>query len=340
MVPVSLHLQPRAIQVGDELERAMNAHGEDLAPAALGDRRGRYPSLDNVAVPRDARSHGGRGGGAHRHGGAVRRLGPRVQRRYPYDELGFRGNRHRYDDPRNSFLNEVLNRRTGIPISLAVVYLEVARRAGLRIAGVNFPATSCCARRCSIAPKSARRRHPDRRSVPRWCVALGTDCRELLRQHVGDAAAFVLDSYHSEYIAEPGAVQPARNWMRWQNPELDRIIEEIRGGDFNDLERNVELGRDFVRLHLAGHAQHPGDVLQRVLGDVGAVLDGLPDLGESIHRSREQLGQLEVDLHPDLAGRKRAGRIRTGRIGTGRTDVQSMHAGARPLVPGARRRLD
>ena len=62
--------------------------------------------------------------------------------------------------------------------------------------------------------------------------------------------SFFLDSYHSEYIADPGAVQPARNWMRWQNPELDRIIEEIRGSDFNDLERNVELGRDFVRLHL------------------------------------------------------------------------------------------
>ena len=56
-----------------------------------------------------------------------------------YDELGFTGNRERYDDPRNSFLNEVLTRRTGIPISLAVVYLEVARRAGLRVAGINFP---------------------------------------------------------------------------------------------------------------------------------------------------------------------------------------------------------
>ena len=58
---------------------------------------------------------------------------------YLYDEQGFAGNRDRYDDPRNSFLNEVLDRRTGIPISLAVVYLEVARRAGLRVDGVNFP---------------------------------------------------------------------------------------------------------------------------------------------------------------------------------------------------------
>ena len=44
---------------------------------------------------------------------------------YLFEELGFTGNREHYDDPRNSFLNEVLDRRTGIPISLAVVYLEV-----------------------------------------------------------------------------------------------------------------------------------------------------------------------------------------------------------------------
>jgi peptide/nickel transport system substrate-binding protein len=62
--------------------------------------------------------------------------------------------------------------------------------------------------------------------------------------------SFFLDSYHSSYIAEPGALQPARNWMRWENPELDRIIEEIRTVPFDDLERNVELGREFVRLHL------------------------------------------------------------------------------------------
>lgn len=64
--------------------------------------------------------------------------------------------------------------------------------------------------------------------------------------------SFFLDSYHSAYIveADSGELQPARNWMRWQHPELDRIIEEIRTVPFEDLERNVELGREFVRLHL------------------------------------------------------------------------------------------
>lgn len=56
-----------------------------------------------------------------------------------YGELGFHGNRERYSDVRNSCLNQVLARRTGIPITLAVVYMEAAQRAGLRVEGVNFP---------------------------------------------------------------------------------------------------------------------------------------------------------------------------------------------------------
>jgi regulator of sirC expression with transglutaminase-like and TPR domain len=55
-------------------------------------------------------------------------------------EEGFHGNRDAYDDPRNSYLNEVLDRKTGIPISLCVLYEAVAHRLGLDIAGVNLPA--------------------------------------------------------------------------------------------------------------------------------------------------------------------------------------------------------
>jgi regulator of sirC expression with transglutaminase-like and TPR domain len=56
-----------------------------------------------------------------------------------YQEHGFRGNAGDYYDPRNSFLNEVLDRKTGIPITLAIVITEVARRAGLVADGVSFP---------------------------------------------------------------------------------------------------------------------------------------------------------------------------------------------------------
>ncbi|ADI13298.1 ABC transporter substrate-binding protein [Truepera radiovictrix] len=60
--------------------------------------------------------------------------------------------------------------------------------------------------------------------------------------------SFFLDSWHSQYLAEPGELQPARNWQRWSHPELDRIIEEVRRTDFYDLEANIELGKQFIQL--------------------------------------------------------------------------------------------
>jgi regulator of sirC expression with transglutaminase-like and TPR domain len=56
-----------------------------------------------------------------------------------YGELGFHGNSDDYYDPRNSFFNDVLERRTGIPISLSAVYMEVARRLSFPLAGVGMP---------------------------------------------------------------------------------------------------------------------------------------------------------------------------------------------------------
>jgi regulator of sirC expression with transglutaminase-like and TPR domain len=58
---------------------------------------------------------------------------------YLFQELGFRGNTEQYYDARNSYLNEVIERRTGIPITLSLVYIEVARRAGLDVEGVGLP---------------------------------------------------------------------------------------------------------------------------------------------------------------------------------------------------------
>jgi regulator of sirC expression with transglutaminase-like and TPR domain len=56
-----------------------------------------------------------------------------------FKERGFQGNRSEYYDPKNSFLNDVITRKKGIPISLSVIYMEVARRVGLSLAGVGFP---------------------------------------------------------------------------------------------------------------------------------------------------------------------------------------------------------
>jgi regulator of sirC expression with transglutaminase-like and TPR domain len=56
-----------------------------------------------------------------------------------YEELGFWGNTDDYYDPRNSYLNDVIDRKTGIPITLAIVYMALGRRIGLPLEGVSFP---------------------------------------------------------------------------------------------------------------------------------------------------------------------------------------------------------
>ena len=79
--------------------------------------------------------------------GAARRLGDlrdplsclNTLSEYLFDELGFRGNEDEYYDPRNSYLNEVLVRRLGIPITLSLVYIEVGRRLGVPLLGVGMP---------------------------------------------------------------------------------------------------------------------------------------------------------------------------------------------------------
>ena len=118
---------------------------------------------------------------------------------YLFGEQRFAGNETSYEDPRNSFLNDVLDRRTGIPITLALVYLEVARRAGLYVEGVNFPGHFLL--RC-----------PARRGLPysedliidafHGGALLSEDaCRELLRRHAGEDAVF--DSCQLGHATKP-----------------------------------------------------------------------------------------------------------------------------------------
>jgi regulator of sirC expression with transglutaminase-like and TPR domain len=185
-VPFSLHLNARTGQVADELQKAMDAPGDDLAPAALAIARVEYPSLD--AKPYLARlDRMGQEAAARIDDAAGEPI--RAFNEYLYDEQGFVGNRERYDDPRNSFINEVLDRRTGIPISLAVVYLEVAHRAGLPVDGVNFPGHFLLRTRDGVAG-DARSDVGIIDPFHGGARLSEYDCRQLLRQHVGDEAAF------------------------------------------------------------------------------------------------------------------------------------------------------
>ncbi len=100
---------------------------------------------------------------------------------YLFEDLGFYGNEARYDDPRNSFVNDVLARRTGIPISLAAIYLDVGRRAGLRLEGVNFPG-HFLVRAPSTGPHV-----PDLLIdvFHRGAILRDVDCQRLLERHAG-----------------------------------------------------------------------------------------------------------------------------------------------------------
>jgi regulator of sirC expression with transglutaminase-like and TPR domain len=108
----------------------------DLGRAALAIARIQYPDLepgDELARLDDL---AGRAAAAGARDGAegVTRL-----RAFLFEEEGFRGNADEYYDPRNSCLNDVLDRKLGIPITLSVLMIEVGRRLGLSIEGVGLP---------------------------------------------------------------------------------------------------------------------------------------------------------------------------------------------------------
>jgi regulator of sirC expression with transglutaminase-like and TPR domain len=66
-------------------------------------------------------------------------IGIKAFNRFMFEEEGFHGNEKDYYDPRNSYLNQVLDRRTGLPITLSIIYMAVGRRAGLSVEGLSLP---------------------------------------------------------------------------------------------------------------------------------------------------------------------------------------------------------
>jgi regulator of sirC expression with transglutaminase-like and TPR domain len=125
----------------EEFRRAVERPEEalDLGRAALAIAGSEYPRLDTtaylsridelaIAVTKHLT---GDESGPHRSIAALNYV--------LFQQCAFRGNRDDYFDAKNSFLNEVIDRRIGIPITLSVLYMEVARRIGLPLLGVGFP---------------------------------------------------------------------------------------------------------------------------------------------------------------------------------------------------------
>lgn len=183
-------MDPRLV---DEFLRSASSPDDSVAPSALLAARVAYPTLDPErwlatldALGEKARQHVELGVG----GRPSRRMRLRIVSEFFFGQLGFAGNREHYEDPRNSFLNDVIERRTGIPITLAVVFIEVARRAGLVMEGVNFPGHFLM--RCPAEPGDSG----DTESLivdpfHGGAILSDADCARLLRTHVG---VDVLDS--------------------------------------------------------------------------------------------------------------------------------------------------
>jgi regulator of sirC expression with transglutaminase-like and TPR domain len=177
----------------------------DLAVAALMIARVEYPKLDAGpyldmldSLGREAaqRVAAARPAGSDE---APAHVDPSVYARvtalndFLFKEQRFVGNDVQYEDPRNSFLNEVLDRRTGIPVTLALVYMEVARRAGIAVEGINLPGHFLV--RCP-ADRAARyvggRRHDRDLIIDAHHGAFLTEdaCRELRRRHAGEESVW------------------------------------------------------------------------------------------------------------------------------------------------------
>jgi regulator of sirC expression with transglutaminase-like and TPR domain len=196
-------------------------------------------------------------------------------RRLLFAVEGFRGNVERYDDPANSFLDDVLERRLGIPITLAVVMLEVARRLAVPAAGVGMPGHFLVG-------------DPERPGSFCDVFAGGTmldvgECEAIFRRAVGPAHRFepvmlapvasrsILARMLANLERSPLAADPVHAaWMATLHlsiaglPVADRVRLALRLGQLGDITRaadTLEILADEV----------PGDAAPRLRGEVRAL---------------------------------------------------------------------
>ncbi|MEW6323070.1 MAG: transglutaminase-like domain-containing protein [Acidobacteriota bacterium] len=218
--------------LAEQLADAADRPGPDLAAPAFLIARLEYPHLDPGPYL-DALERMGAEALARvaKEAGAHAPLGERVDavNRYLFGELGFAGNRERYDDPRNSCLNEVLDRRTGIPITLALVYIEIARAAGLRAEGINFPGHFLV----RVLP-DLHTDDPGRGFIidafHGGAILNEDDCRALLRRHMGEDATLephLLGRATRRQILVRMLLNLKRLYVRWRSFPQARAVSDI-----------------------------------------------------------------------------------------------------------------
>jgi regulator of sirC expression with transglutaminase-like and TPR domain len=180
---------------------------------------------------------------------------------YLFGELHFVGNDVQFEDPRNSFLNEVLDRRTGIPITLALLYMEVARRAGLQVEGINFPGHFLL--RC---PARRGLQYSEDLIIDAFhsgALLSKETCRELLRKHE--------ERDQAESRPEEDALFESRLFMHATKPQiLTRML--------------INLKRLYVRMHSFPQAR---DITELLLAVDPSAINELRDRGLLAYNLRD-----------------------------------------------------
>lgn len=208
----------------------------DLAAVALELAREEYPALDIAGyldqirdLARDARGH---------IGGGVREQAVGLCR-YLFHEVGFHGNAKEYYDPRNSYLSDVLDRLTGIPITLSLVTIAVGQRIGLPLEGLGLPGHFVVQCRATEPHLFIDPFHGGRLLTPDQCEAL-------VARVTGDAAPL-----------GPVDFQPVSPALF-----LQRMLNNLRG-----IYLRADDSRRAARILSRLHQLCPGDVhVRRDLG--------------------------------------------------------------------------
>jgi regulator of sirC expression with transglutaminase-like and TPR domain len=203
-----------------------------------------------------------------------------------FREEGFRGNRENYYDPRNSFLNDVLNRKLGIPITLALVYMEVARRIGFPLFGVGMPGHFLL-------------KHYDVEGQETLIDAFNNGAVVSARE---------CQTQLDEIYAGQMALQPEFLLSVSRRQMLTRILNNLKNVYMGA--RNFRKALEVVDLICAIYPRSPEDVKQRALlrYSAGQVRGAIEDLEEYLKMSPEASDADEI-RHTVLSIRRSLARL-------------------------------
>jgi regulator of sirC expression with transglutaminase-like and TPR domain len=258
-------MNPRFQALVSELQAVASDEPIDLARAALVIAKLEYPDLDPRPSLSRLEALGDRAAEAVARvdDGSLSEQLAAVSWQL-FEAEGFAGNRAHYDDFRNSCLNSVLDRKLGIPITLALVFIEVARRAGIEVHGISFPGHFLLR---GPEPPDGRAAILDPFDAGRELEE--SDCRRLLTRFGGEDAVFspallrpctprqmiarILNNLKRTYVELRSFPQAraATSLILAIEPTLlselrDRGLLAYHLDDYQSALRDLE---DFVRLH-------------------------------------------------------------------------------------------